>query len=494
MLFAPSKYPHDTRWFLSKNLIHEFGLKENPMKILLGLLLTAAPMVADEQNADERTRQLIRLAPLLSVVDLNRDGSVSAEELEKAVESIRSIDRNGDGTIQPEERSLRAAVAFQSATRAEDDGRGDDDDRDDDGRDRRPESKGPRGDRPNSDRPRDDRGPDTQRERRPDSDRDRDPDDDRRRDGERQDGRRPADGRLEEIKNQVQLLLPLIQKRAIRSRELGKDHPILKELDLQIEEIKRQIRATPELTIPDRMAAQGNPLSKDRHDHDSMERDGGPKTRNRVIPGPGFGRREHDSGKPADDQPHAGKPPILHRPDAGQKGPDHKGPDHKPGHGPAPMHRMAGRPAQPMRLHAAGGSPGIVAILFRLLDADHNGSLSLPEFQRISDGLHSGPSAPAGPSMFHSQGPRGPRPHRIAKRPQAPKIHGMSHRPEQPHRGNHRGQGGSDRPDSRSKQEHNPGPDFHRGPDRGDNKPDRNRPDGARPTEVNLQTIESDWI
>jgi hypothetical protein len=459
------------------------------MKILLGLLLTAAPMVADEQHADERTRQLIQLAPLLNAVDLNRDGSVSAEELEKAVESIRSIDRNGDGIIQPEERSLRAAVAFHSATRAEDegrsedvghDGRGDDNDRGDDdrdhddrgdddrggdGRDRRPESKGPRGDRPDGDRG-------VERGRRPDSD--RAPDHDRRQDGERQNGRSTEDG-----------------------REQRRD--------------------------------------EDRHDRDSKEHDGGPETRNRFVPGPGFGGfghqgfsdggfggrgsfgggfgggrgfgpgpmpfgrpdriaqkdGKHESGKPDSDQPHSGKPQMLHRPDAGHDGPDHRGPDHKPGHGPAPMHRMAGRPAQPMHLHAAGGSTAIVAILFRLLDANHNGSLSLPEFQRISDGLHSGPSVPAGPSMFHSQGPRGPRRHRIAERPQVPKIHGMPHRPEQPHRGNHRGPDGSD---SQPKPDHDRGPDSHRGPDRGDHKPDRDRPDGARPTEAKLQIIESDWI
>ena len=415
------------------------------MKILLGLLLTAAPMVADEQNANEQTRQLVRLAPLLSAVDLNRDGSVSAEEIEKAVESIRSIDRNGDGTIQPEERSLRAAVAFHSATRTEDEGRSDD---------RRPDHRRP-----------DHRGRDV---------RDRGPDRDRREDGERQNGRPPED---------------------IRER-------------------------------------QGD---EDRRDRDSKERDGGPESRNRFVPGPGFGgfgHREfgaggfggggpfgggfgggrgfgpgpmpfgrpdriaqqdgkHDSGKPDGDQPHSGKPQTLHRPEAGNKGPDHNGPDHKTGMGPAPTHKIAGRPAQPMRLHAAGGSAGIVAILFRLLDADHNGSLSLPEFQRIAHGRHSGPSTPTGPSMFQSQGPRGPQPHRITQRRQMPMIHAIPHRPEQPDRGNHRGPGGSD---SQPKPDHDRGADSHRGPDRGDHKPDRDRPDGARPTDATLQTIESDWI
>lgn len=450
------------------------------MKILLGLLLTAAPMVTDEQNPESRTRQLIRLAPLLSAVDLNRDGSVSADELEKAVESIRSIDRNGDGTIQPEERSLRAAVAFHSATRQEDEGRsedrghdgrgdhdqGDDDDRGHDGRDQRPESKGPRGDRPDGDRR-------AERGRRPDSD--RGPDHDRRRDDERQNGRSTEDDR----------------------------------------------------------EPRGD---EDRRDRDGKEREGGrPESRNRFVPGPGFGGfghrgfggggfggrgpfgggfgggrgfgpgpmpfgrpdriahqdGKHESGKPDGDQPHPGKPQMLHRPDAGHNGPDHNGPDHKHGQGPAPIHRMAGRPGQPMRLHAAGGSSGIVAILFRLLDADHNGSLSLPEFQRIADGLHSGPSTPVGPPMLHSQGPRGPRPHRIAERRSMPMIHGIPHRPDQSHRGNHRGPGGSD---SEPKPDHDRGPDSHRGPDRGDHKPDRDRPDGARPTEANLQTIESDWI
>ncbi len=48
-----------------------------------------------------------------------------------------------------------------------------------------------------------------------------------------------------------------------------------------------------------------------------------------------------------------------------------------------------------MKLHSTGGSMAVIGILFRLLDSDHNGSLSLGEFQRIGSALN-GPGGPTG--------------------------------------------------------------------------------------------------
>ena len=45
----------------------------------------------------------IRMDPVLAAVDTNGDGVISAEELRNAAESIRKLDKDGDGKVTREE-------------------------------------------------------------------------------------------------------------------------------------------------------------------------------------------------------------------------------------------------------------------------------------------------------------------------------------------------------------------------------------------------------
>lgn len=41
--------------------------------------------------------------PIIEALDLNRDGTISADEIAKAVTSLKKLDNNGDGRITPDE-------------------------------------------------------------------------------------------------------------------------------------------------------------------------------------------------------------------------------------------------------------------------------------------------------------------------------------------------------------------------------------------------------
>ncbi len=41
--------------------------------------------------------------PIIEALDLNKDGTIDADELAKAVESLKKLDKNGDGKITPDE-------------------------------------------------------------------------------------------------------------------------------------------------------------------------------------------------------------------------------------------------------------------------------------------------------------------------------------------------------------------------------------------------------
>ncbi len=41
--------------------------------------------------------------PVIHALDTDRDGTISAEEMETAPESLKSLDKNGDGELSPEE-------------------------------------------------------------------------------------------------------------------------------------------------------------------------------------------------------------------------------------------------------------------------------------------------------------------------------------------------------------------------------------------------------
>ena len=43
------------------------------------------------------------LSPIMEALDLNKDGTIDADELAKASESLKKLDKNGDGKITPEE-------------------------------------------------------------------------------------------------------------------------------------------------------------------------------------------------------------------------------------------------------------------------------------------------------------------------------------------------------------------------------------------------------
>ena len=46
---------------------------------------------------------MMQRLPLMMALDTNRDGMISAEEIEKASESLRKLDKNGDGKLSVEE-------------------------------------------------------------------------------------------------------------------------------------------------------------------------------------------------------------------------------------------------------------------------------------------------------------------------------------------------------------------------------------------------------
>lgn len=59
--------------------------------------LSSLPVVASGQEARERPRFV------LQALDLDRDGALSASEIQAAPTSLRALDRNGDGELTPDE-------------------------------------------------------------------------------------------------------------------------------------------------------------------------------------------------------------------------------------------------------------------------------------------------------------------------------------------------------------------------------------------------------
>ncbi len=43
------------------------------------------------------------MMPIIAALDLNKDGVIEAEEIAKASESLKKLDKNGDGKLTPDE-------------------------------------------------------------------------------------------------------------------------------------------------------------------------------------------------------------------------------------------------------------------------------------------------------------------------------------------------------------------------------------------------------
>jgi Ca2+-binding EF-hand superfamily protein len=68
------------------------------MPLALGFL-----MIAGVVSAQDRGGQGMRGSPLFSAIDGNRDGIISPNELDRASEALRGLDRNQDGSVDAQE-------------------------------------------------------------------------------------------------------------------------------------------------------------------------------------------------------------------------------------------------------------------------------------------------------------------------------------------------------------------------------------------------------
>ncbi len=62
-----------------------------------------SPPEAPEDGADERPAGRPPVPPLITVLDANGDGTIDADEIDRAAESIRILDQDGDGEVSEEE-------------------------------------------------------------------------------------------------------------------------------------------------------------------------------------------------------------------------------------------------------------------------------------------------------------------------------------------------------------------------------------------------------
>lgn len=69
------------------------------------LILGAIALIASGANAQPGRGSYIQFHPLLSALDANRDNAIDETELAKAAAVLRTLDRNQDGRITPDEMS-----------------------------------------------------------------------------------------------------------------------------------------------------------------------------------------------------------------------------------------------------------------------------------------------------------------------------------------------------------------------------------------------------
>ncbi len=85
--------------------------------ILLALALSASTSLLTAQEDGQRPPRReggpggpgqgpgpgMRPMPIIEALDLNKDGVIDADEIAKAVESLKKLDKNGDGKLTPDE-------------------------------------------------------------------------------------------------------------------------------------------------------------------------------------------------------------------------------------------------------------------------------------------------------------------------------------------------------------------------------------------------------
>ncbi len=68
-----------------------------PIFLIALLMVACGATILNAQRLDVRTM------PIMRVLDANRDGEISAEEIKNAAEALKSLDRNDDGRLTMDE-------------------------------------------------------------------------------------------------------------------------------------------------------------------------------------------------------------------------------------------------------------------------------------------------------------------------------------------------------------------------------------------------------
>jgi len=77
------------------------------MRIVLVFGLAAAAALAQDGPGGRGPMQFMRMSPILNAVDVDRDGTLSAEEIANAPAQLRKLDKNGDGKLTRDEAGLQ---------------------------------------------------------------------------------------------------------------------------------------------------------------------------------------------------------------------------------------------------------------------------------------------------------------------------------------------------------------------------------------------------
>ena len=81
----------------------------------IGAVSAKQSMPVGRAPAAGRAEGMFRMDPLLNALDTNHDGILSADEIAAASASLKTLDRNGDGQITPDEMPVRQMNAEERA-------------------------------------------------------------------------------------------------------------------------------------------------------------------------------------------------------------------------------------------------------------------------------------------------------------------------------------------------------------------------------------------